>query len=198
MSTWASFATGTTVWPCWIATGSTITSTIIATQTVTATWTGWVTIPTLVITQQWAQWNARGDAAAETKEQQRLRVAAEAQQRAQYLRKEAERAKVRDAAKHRARKLLVDHLSPEQRESYEKKGFFYLFTKERCYRIDQGTHGNVKLVEADSKKVLGSYCIQPNGVPDEDAMLAQKLHLEICEEEFIARANFSRWNARAA
>ncbi len=171
-------------------------------------WNGWnadtVTSATPSVTingTTWATWNSNSVTvteypmrAAETDEQRRLRE--EQTRRWQEERAAAER-EVRKA-KLRAKKLLVDHLNPQQREEYEKRGHFHLYTnKGRKYRIHQGTHGNVRLVDVTTDEELGSYCSQPSGVPDEDAMLAQKLYLEIDEDEFIARANFRPSTQRA-
>lgn len=165
------------------------------------TWTSWNNLSAITSTSAtwtgycrysgtgWTEVNVRQETAAE-------RQAREAQNKLwqeTYAKQEAEKKR----AKLRARKLLVDHLSPEQRQDYEKQGFFYLYTnKGRKYRIDQGTHGNVKLVDVTGL-VIGAYCAQPAGVPDEDAMLAQKLMLEMDEEEFINVANFTRLSQRA-
>lgn len=94
----------------------------------------------------------------------------------------------KDTAKLRARKLLVEHLDAVQRASYEKDGHFVVEVQGVRYRIDQGTHGNVKELDAAGKP-LASYCIQPAGVPDEDAMLAQKLQLEADVAAFKRVAN---------
>lgn len=169
-----------TVWLSW---NTTATSAITVNSN--QVWTSWI-VNTTASTSQWSNWNT---IVHETQEQRRARE--EAHVRAMAEQKKAEEHRAR--AKRRARKLLVDHLDEVQRESYEKKGFFYLYTASgKKYRIDQGTHGNVKLIEEKENKILGSYCIQPADVPDEDAMLAQKLHLEMNEEEFLRVANFRR------
>jgi hypothetical protein len=134
--------------------------------------------------RSWITWNQRAE---ETQEQRAVRV--RLAEEAKRVRDEAQ-AKA-EATKRRARKLLVSCLDDTQRKSYAERGFFYLHTKSgRTYRIDQGTHGNVKLIDVTKNRVLGSYCVQPNGVPAEDAMLAQKLHLEADEAGFIRAANF--------
>lgn len=96
------------------------------------------------------------------------------------------------AAKARARRLLVEALSAEQQASYEKNGYFIVEVGGTKYRIDQGTHGNVKQLDHAGRPIY-SYCIQPANVPDEDAMLAQKLMLETDEEAFKRIANRSPW-----
>lgn len=101
-----------------------------------------------------------------------------------------------DAAARRAEDLLRQNLTDEQREDLEKKNCFYLESlgkdgKRRRYRIDRGTHGNVKLLD-DKGSIVGTYCVQPDNVPAADAMLAQKLWLETDEEAFRKVANFTR------
>lgn len=93
----------------------------------------------------------------------------------------------REAIQKRARELLCRSLTPAQRQSLDEHGFFDLNVGGRHYRIRQGTHGNVRLIQ-DEREVT-SYCIQPDGVPAEDAMLAQKLLLETDEPSFLRIAN---------
>lgn len=99
-----------------------------------------------------------------------------------------------DAANRKAEDLLRANLTPEQLEDLEKKKCFYLSTispdgSRRRYRIDRGTHGNVKLLD-EKGSILGSYCAQPDSVPVADSMLAQKLWIEGAEAEFLRIANF--------
>ena len=96
----------------------------------------------------------------------------------------------RAAASKRARGLLMQHLTREQRESYEKHGHFDVQLEGKTYRIKQGTHGNVSLV--DDKGPIERYCVQPDGVPTEDAMLAQLLTLRHAPHEFFGKANTTR------
>lgn len=96
-----------------------------------------------------------------------------------------------DLANRRAEDLLRRELTPEQIEDLEKKQCFYLesVTTKRRYRIDRGTHGNVKLLGPDGK-IIGTYCVQPDNVPVADVMLAQKLWIEGNEEGFEKVANY--------
>lgn len=99
---------------------------------------------------------------------------------------------MRIAAKGRAERLLLGALGPEQRKDLTEKNCFYLHTQSgRRYRIDRGTHGNVKLVD-EKNGVISRFCAQPPGVPAEDAMLAQKLMLETDEQSFLRVANETR------
>lgn len=123
---------------------------------------------------------------------------------AQRIREDGLRAKLveetrlRLQADARAEKILREHLTDEQRRDLDEKSFFYLESIEaggarRKYRIDKGTHGNVKVLDDEGKKVVGSYCVQPVGVPVADAMLAQVLHLRHDPEGFKKAANFRGW-----
>lgn len=98
-------------------------------------------------------------------------------------------------ARIRAEALLLDHLTPDQRDEYRRDGRFHLLVGERRYRITRGRSGNVRLIEerAGAEVEVESYCIHPEAlVPDEDTMLAQKLLLEADEAAFRRIANITR------
>jgi len=108
-------------------------------------------------------------------------------EREKRYREEAEK-KVLEAklAQERAERLLRMCLSEEQIDDLDKKKCFYIKVKNRYgteekYRIDRGSHGNVKQVD-EKGSIIRSFCVQPNGVPAADSMLAQKLYLEADEE----------------
>lgn len=126
----------------------------------------------------------------EQREADAARIAAE---RAEVLRRANEQAALRKAATARARALLLSMLNTRQREQLHQHEFFDVIAKnsKKRYRIHQGTHGNVRLLD-DSDREVTRYCGQPNGVPTEDAMLAQKLQIEHDEAEFIRLANATR------
>ena|ERR1017187_5318447 len=93
----------------------------------------------------------------------------------------------------RATGLLLAHLSPDQREQYEKDRCFEVHIADkksvRRYRITQGWAGNVFLVDEQGKKIK-KFCIHPTkSVPYADNLLAQKLLLEADEERFLSIAN---------
>lgn len=158
----------------------------------------------------WNVWNDRYDriheAGARAQEIQRysrrklseteLLAALEQEKKA---REEAEKraAEARNAEK-RAEDLLRLCLSPQQIEDLEKKKCFYVEIegktgKKERYRIDRGSHGNVKQID-DKGSIIRSFCIQPSGVPVGDVLLTQKLWLEASEEtreEFWATANIT-------
>ena len=103
----------------------------------------------------------------------------------------SKRASIAAEASKRARKLLIECLTPEQRASYEAHRYFDVMLAGERYRINHGTHGNVVKLGAGGKPVA-RYCVQPSDVPTEDAMLSQKLALELAPAEFFARANVTR------
>lgn len=118
-------------------------------------------------------------------------------------REEAEkRAAQARAAEKRAEDLLRLCLSPQQIEDLETKKCFYVEIdgpnyaktgKKERYRIDRGSHGNVKQLD-EKGSIIRSFCIQPSGVPVGDVLLTQKLWLEASEEtreEFWATANIT-------
>lgn len=101
-----------------------------------------------------------------------------------------ERVAKQEAVRKRARGLLMSQLTPAQRATYERDGYFDVAVEGKTYRIAQGTHGNVALV--DAKGTIERYCAQPDGVPVEDAMLAQLLSLRFAPATFLGKANVTR------
>lgn len=136
---------------------------------------------------------------AESEEMKRARLEREARWKTEQeaIRKqEAERARIRAEADGRAMELLKSCMTQEQWESLCAVGFFYVKAKSgRKYRIDRGTHGNVKVVDKDNK-VIERLCIQPGGVPVGDSMLAQKLLIETAEDVFRRHANITLNNGQ--
>lgn len=160
------------------------------------TFTGTSISATNVTTNQvvWSNWQAIATRHEMTKKERREYEAkqkawqAQAEkQRAEFERTEKLRMENERAARARARRLLLQCLSKTQKETMEKDKFFDVEVENRLYRIYQGTYGNIKLMDGNKAKI--SYCIQPPGVPIEDAMLAQKLLLESDEREFLRIAN---------
>lgn len=176
--------------------GGTYTFTGITNASVTAatTWYAWNNANSGFYQQaQWAQWQG-GIVSAKTKKRAaREQATYDAEVEARRRRYEEECQKATDArlkAQARARALLMTSLTPAQRESLEKFRFFDIEISGKTYRIHQGTHGNVRQVE-NGREVV-TFCAQPEGVPTEDAMLAQKLMLETDEAAFLRVANARR------
>jgi hypothetical protein len=102
---------------------------------------------------------------------------------AEKSRKAAEEARVR------AETLLVEHLDPHQRESYQKDKLFIVETpKKNRYKLSMN-HAPRKL---EGTKEVVSYCIHTYGVPREDELLGFKLLLEANEDQFLKTANATR------
>ena len=194
----------TIYWPNWIYNASTTVSnnTIVYADTTTL-WTNWITVGSTnsVTVNYWPDWvqqvplgNRLAVAHALPREdeatvQRRLVTQQDRQrqmheERQRYLEEQAE-------AGRKAEALLREFLSPEQLADHEKKTGFLVTSKSgRIYRILPGKHGNVLELHPDTRKPVAKWCAAPtDGVPDQDAMLAQKLFLETDEDYFRKIAN---------
>ena len=112
---------------------------------------------------------------------------AEQEARAQRAARERQRIDEREATEVRAKTLLLEHLTPEQKDSLEKFMAFYVQTASgRRFQIRQ--HGRVKEYVGD--KSVAEYCINSvdSYVPSFDEMLSKKLLLETDELEFLRGA----------
>lgn len=107
-----------------------------------------------------------------------------------------------DQAKDRARELLLKHLSPAQRETFEKNKWFIVEggQSQTKYRINDSRHmvANIDVLADETNKVKHRLCghCGLDAVPIGDQLLAQKLMLEYDEDRFLRLAN--RHPARAA
>lgn len=93
----------------------------------------------------------------------------------------------------RARELLIESLTPEQREEYDKNKSFIVFGQKtgKRYLIKDGRAGNVHELDKDDRP-RHKYCAHPlMMLPNPDTMLAQKLMLECHEQDFLDKANVS-------
>jgi hypothetical protein len=140
----------------------------------------------------------------ETPEQRRVREEQEQRYRAEreaenalYYEQQRAAENRRKEAEDRAMKLLVSMLNEQQKADLKRdKHFFVDAPSGRLYRIDYGTHGNVKVVDRQTRKIVERLCIQPNGVPAGDANLMQKLLIETAEDLFRAHANITLEDGR--
>jgi hypothetical protein len=197
-SVWSYWNTGTTttsstsssVWYTWV-TPSVTTSTTSAT---TLVWNTWVdgqnnrliipvrapAAPALVLTPEQIE-----SERVRREERDRLWKAQQA---------------ARKAAEDRAQELLMAHLTEAQREAIKARNFFIVEggkSKEK-YRIwtTKGIHGNIEKLDKAGKAVA-NLCVQlketvcPNG----DHFLAQKLMLELAEDDILKVANMTRMAA---
>jgi hypothetical protein len=117
-----------------------------------------------------------------------LRLMEEA--RAQAVRAQEEYIRKTREALDRSRELLLSHLTPEQRKTFEKNQWFVVEggkTKVK-YRINTNTYaGNIHVLVGS--KVSHRLCVHCEGVPLHDHHLAQKLWLEHDEERILKIAN---------
>lgn len=90
----------------------------------------------------------------------------------------------------RSLRLLLEWLSPCQREQFARKGYFEVIgsDSQKRYRIHAGISVNV--CEMDERgRLRDGLCFMPVGaLPIGDVMLAQKIGLETCEAEVLAVA----------
>jgi hypothetical protein len=117
-------------------------------------------------------------------EREEQRLAAEAQRVAH----EAEQELIR-GANSRARELLLAHLTGEQRKTFEENGWFVVEggrTKQK-YRVNgKSIAGNIDVLGTDH--ILCAHA--PHSmIPHFDHLLAQKVMLELAEDDFLLVAN---------
>jgi hypothetical protein len=176
-------------------------------------WTSWVkvhcqiTSATSATSDAWIIWNAgRRSSVGSNFRQRNVRISDEEYQ-ARRARDEAARLErearyraeslERERAQARARLLLREQLTEEQKAELADKRYFSLAVldsrtgERRNYRIHQGRAGNVEQVDDQGRRIK-RFCIHPSiACPDEDTMLAQKLLLETREDDFRRIANHS-------
>jgi hypothetical protein len=146
----------------------------------------------------------------ETPEERQARQQAEAL--ALFQRVEAERLATQSASE-RALGTLLGLLTEEQREEYARFNYFHVVgSKGRLYRIHKGSSGNIRRVvsRTDPGKGEAAFCVHSvsridrtmeqfglvaGHLPHEDHMIQQMLHLQIDEDEILAKANV-HWGTR--
>ena len=149
-----------------------------------------VSTGTYIVNQQvlqgnWANWATQYH---ESKEQKEKRVAAAKEQERVWLERKKAEDDEKARVKTRAEKILVRHLDTKQALHLKEKGHFDVEVGDKTYRIWRGTHGNIRELNKEGKEIA-SLCVQPNGVPTEDAMLAQLLWLRADEKALLRVAN---------
>lgn len=197
-----------TIWNTW--TQSTSSGTITGCDTNdAAVWACWYngiqansTASSITADTTWFQWSdaylyeneqeifnqARMNAvpAREVPEEERLAI--EARQEEARIEREA-KAKEKEEAKEKALKLLMDNLNQRQIEAFERDECIPVDAPSgNKYRIKKGRQVNIEALDADGN-VTHKLCAHPDvNCPDYDTMLAQKLMLERCEEQFLGIA----------
>lgn len=186
------------VWSAWNHDVFSVTSDELTSSTNDFVWRVWMNATSTALTlsneQLWQNWNSNvllgtamrihAPAPPPSPEvlAERARLDAEARERSARIAAEAA------AARDRAEQLLVEHLTPQQREQLRANGYFEVEVAGKTYRIRRGRAGNVRQVIEGREKL--QLCIHPTEmVPDADTMLAQKLLLEADEESFLRIAN---------
>lgn len=135
-------------------------------------------------------WEARKEAERAARVAERLATQRAEEERRRQV--EAARMRARmDAervASTRARELLMDHLTEEQRDTFTRNGWFVVEggKSKKRYKIHGNTYaGNVYLDDGSAR-----FCCHCDyGIPLHDQLLAQKVMLEVAEENFLALAN---------
>lgn len=91
----------------------------------------------------------------------------------------------KQAAGHdRSMKLLKRYLTPYQRKSLKKRGYFIVTAQSGTrYRLCNHAHANTYRLRGNSP--IHRYCISLVNVPVGDSLLAQKLMLETNEKKFL-------------
>jgi hypothetical protein len=101
-----------------------------------------------------------------------------------------QRARETKAALARSRELLLEHLTPDQRTTFEQHKWFIVQggkSKQR-YRIRTETYaGNIDVL--NGSKISHRLCVHCDSIPLYDHHLAQKLALEYDEERLLQIAN---------
>jgi hypothetical protein len=141
------------------------------------------TITTDQIWQIWVDQTSTYTPRIETPEE----LAARRRRREEYEREQR-------AARVRARMLLGEFLSEEQKAELEKDGRFHVTgSRGRRYCIrTSGQSGNVDLLRADGT-VQATLCCHPReALPNEDAWLMQMIELRHNEDHFLRTANVHR------
>lgn len=100
----------------------------------------------------------------------------------------------RSRAHNQALALLFDHLSDRQRQQFANLGCFDVIGSDtgKRYRIYRQRPSNIHELSGEGR-VVRLWCFHPVGnLPMGDVLLAQKMALELFENEALALANFVR------
>lgn len=110
----------------------------------------------------------------------------------QEMQQQREDQRRRAAASDRAGELLLEHLTPQQRETYANNGWFVVEggrTKTK-YRIRGGTLvANIDVLDRRDRSTHRLCGHAQSHIPMGDQLLAQKIMLELAEDDFLLLAN---------
>jgi hypothetical protein len=183
-TTGGSYTVTNFVWSAWNTTSTSNTITFD-----NAVWNNWVQYPAQTTYQPWTIQPWVDPRTPEQIEAARV----DQERRNAEWREEQERLAAEKAeAAVKARVILEENLSAEQRKQLADNNWFEVITAKGTYRIRKGWAGNVdRYVDG---KPADRFCIHPvEEIPHEDNMLAQKLLLEADEEAFLRIANRSHF-----
>lgn len=149
-------------------------------NTATSVWYSWTDVTATQGTssygsQIWYQWtDVQSCRVISTRESSADRTARE------------QREKERAADEQRAKQLLEETITEEEKEAFRTKKVIPITAKSgRHYQIKQG-----RVERVVNGKAVASYCIDPGaGYPVHDVMLSQYCWLKWCEEDFLKTAN---------
>lgn len=135
----------------------------------------------------------------------RPRYDAEAAQRALFERERARQAIMfeghAEAASALADGLLMEHLTPEQRECFKQNKWFVVEggKSKQKYRIcaKDNLIANVDVLEGDSIRHRLCAHADPKAMPLGDHLLAQKMMIEFAEDNFLRVANRHAYHGHA-
>lgn len=121
-------------------------------------------------------------------------TATRAEETAELRARAAEQRRIAEAASQRAEQLLLSHLTPEQRRTFEQNKWFVVEggKSKRKYRIRNSGSLVANIDVLDGDKVAHRLCGHVNSrasVPLADHLLAQKVMLELAEDDFLRLAN---------
>lgn len=175
------------VWHSWTVTGVssvTIGGTFSSADVTWDTWNDKVTLKTTYSRDAWALDNAQAQ------EHMQRMIADQQRQENEWQERQRQVQEKQVVAKKRAKKLLVEHLNEVQRQSLEKLGYFDVQVQGRTFRIHANRYSQ-NVIEMDDKgDRIAQFCAHlTHSCPLEDHILAQKLVLEGCPEEFFKVAN---------
>jgi hypothetical protein len=98
-------------------------------------------------------------------------------------------------AEARAIQFLLSNLSPAQREQFATLRYFDVIggTTGSRYRIRYGPQMNVEQLDHNGRRRQSLCFVPQGGLPVGDIMLAQKIALELFEEQALSAANRALW-----
>jgi hypothetical protein len=187
----ASTTTAQIIWPQW----TTSQNTTVPYQNYQPTFYTQTTSTTISPDQIWQQWVNTPNITYGTYGVSPQQFHIETPEEMEARREERERDRQeRVVARARARILLEEFLSDEQKVELEHHGRFHVTgSKGRRYCIHtSGQSGNVDLLKADGS-LQATLCAHPrNSLPDGDAWLMQMIELRHDEDHFLRTANVHR------